>query len=1616
MFSENPDRGRNARLLPDLSKVLMTGVFDRLRFLAPVFLAAAASLQAAPVITEFMAQNGSTLADEDGDFSDWIEIHNPTAAPVDLGGWHLTDRRNDPTMWEFPSVTMAPGEYLVVFASNKNRRVPGQTLHTNFALSVNGEYLGLIAPDGTTIATEFAPSFPPQLTDVSYGFSVPGEWVRLIGKSDSVRVHVPTEASGPALGTDWRERIFDDSSWIDGTMAVGFKNGANDPVGMRDIFETDVQAQMYNLPNRQSVYLRVPFEIDNPADVLGLELRTQYDDGYAAFLNGSVAPVDEVNAPSSLQWNSQATAIIGDGGGLPLRTADLTNQLDLLVSGTNVLAIHGLNANQGSSDLLIAPQLWALIPSASEPAHEGYFFTPTPGAPNPGNESVMLVETVSFSEPPRTFPATISLAVSLSGAGPGQVIRYTTNGSVPTASSELYTATLDLTATTMLRARVFDSNGIGGRTESARYLRLHPNVANRQSNLPMVVLDARGQDLHDVNRRDGYFLLFDQDENGVSDLSRLPDVATRQGIRLRGSSSQGQPKRPYSVEFWDDFDQDRRIEVLGMTAEEDWIFYAPYNFDRAYMRNSVAYELSRRIGRWAPNTRFVEVFYNGNGGMLDQNDYVGVYAIVEQVKMNTRRLGHRLVEPTDVPPPGPINPLATGNWTGGYLFKIDRTDPDEYDWRTSRNIPSEDRLTLSRPKLPNLDGGPYFSNAAAQNGSRQVAYLRSYIQAFEDALFSDRNTSFITRNHLDYIDRDSWVDHLIINVLTKNVDALRLSAFFHKPENEKLFAGPVWDFDRSMGSYDGRDASATGWDGSGGTQYFHRDWWGWLCQDPDFAQAFYDRWAVLRSGPLSHAGLADIVQPMGDEIHNSANGLGSAAVRDAARWSQNTPRSGGYPAEVQHLLNWMQTRAVWMDRRMMFNPGSLLPEPPQINISGNTATITGSGSGQLYFTLDGSDPRLIGGEIGGQQYTGAITLDGPLVITARRRFGGQWSTPVTEIFNMAPPAPVFLRNDTADWTVNSHWDTNPAPYPNGAGAAALINPPLGGDRNVDLPSPVTVGRIAFPQNVSANRNRLRGQLPGNSLTFDNGESPARLEVGGTGTGFVEFEIVGGTILQSTLELDVSNITGDPEHGALRLRQGWSGPGGLTKTGPGVASFTGEDKLYSGPTLIGEGVLRVTGPSTMTNSSSVTVLDGGQLRLVSGSSPGVPRVHTFGGDLFLSGAGRGGEIPEASGLGRLGALRYDPGNQDNHAIVTNHVEITTDASIHVDGSRNRLDLTGSLGGTGSLTKSGGGTLGIFGDQQTHTSPVSLANGQLLLRGSLGSSISLGETSILNAAGQAGPLSGTGTLFLPGTALSTPQVAGLHHAMVFTRTGPPDLLDPANAGNALLVTGDPGIPSGIDLYLDLPSGVNSSTIVQGGYLRPAGASWDDLFDHPATRVFVRDPAGSHEFDNRTWTLNTGALLASVPVTLPTPGESLHGRILEIRFDGALLSYQAWREDFFDPGDVGNDTISGPEATPFADGIPNLLRFALGIDGGNGSGSLPVLTHEAGNAIFSFRYDPRLRGLRWIVEATEDLTDWSEAEALFDSNEHLDLPDPEGRLAIGEEMDAPKRFYRLRVATVP
>jgi hypothetical protein len=123
------------------------------------------------VINEFMAVNDSTRKNSLGKYEDWIELYNPLSTNVNLSGWYLTDKATSLTKWQFPATSsiITNKSYLLIWADSKSYSVTNKELHTSFSLSSDGEYLALVKPDGVTVAYEYAPDFPAQSADISYG-------------------------------------------------------------------------------------------------------------------------------------------------------------------------------------------------------------------------------------------------------------------------------------------------------------------------------------------------------------------------------------------------------------------------------------------------------------------------------------------------------------------------------------------------------------------------------------------------------------------------------------------------------------------------------------------------------------------------------------------------------------------------------------------------------------------------------------------------------------------------------------------------------------------------------------------------------------------------------------------------------------------------------------------------------------------------------------------------------------------------------------------------------------------------------------------------------------------------------------------------------------------------------------------------------------------------------------------------------------------------------------------------------------------------------------------------------------------------------------------------------
>ena len=172
------------------------------------------------VIHEVMADNRLGLRDEDGAASDWLELHNPTTAPISLAGAALTDNAADLSKWPLPGVVLPAQGYLVIFASGKDRRDPAGTLHTNFSLAKGGEFLALTWQG--QVVNGFVPSFPPQVEDVSYGY-------RSSGSTELVFMSQPTPGApnNPISAMPGAVEISPPGGTFTGSLTVTLSTGSS---------------------------------------------------------------------------------------------------------------------------------------------------------------------------------------------------------------------------------------------------------------------------------------------------------------------------------------------------------------------------------------------------------------------------------------------------------------------------------------------------------------------------------------------------------------------------------------------------------------------------------------------------------------------------------------------------------------------------------------------------------------------------------------------------------------------------------------------------------------------------------------------------------------------------------------------------------------------------------------------------------------------------------------------------------------------------------------------------------------------------------------------------------------------------------------------------------------------------------------------------------------------------------------------------------------------------------------------------------------------------------------------------------------------------------------------
>jgi hypothetical protein len=611
-----------------------------------------------------------------------------------------------------------------------------------------------------------------------------------------------------------------------------------------------------------------------------------------------------------------------------------------------------------------------------EPAMRVFFVDPTPGKPNTSQGQGFAPEVI-FSCPSGTFTAPFILA--LSTRTPPAIVHYTLDGTLPNSHSLVYREPFLITNSVQVRARAYQEELAPGPPHSESFLLLHSNVTAFTSTLPVLVMETFGKDQPTSSRSASVHLSFFEPVHGVTSLTNPPTLATRGGFHQRGSSSRGMPQPGFAVQFLDEFNAEQHRPVLGLPADSDWVLYAPNGYDPGMIHNPFVHQLSRNLGHYSPRTRFLEVYLVTHAGPVTTTQYYGVYLLEEKIKVGKHRVNIDRLGADDLQAP---------QVTGGYLLKIDRLGPDEVGFNAAGVS-----MVYAEPKEPVM---------MLPQRAPQRQYLDNYFDDFDRALNGPKWKDPV-QGYRAYVDVEAWINYHVLEVLSGNVDALNLSTYLHKPRLGKIAFGPHWDFDRALGSTDDRDRDPRQWNTG---QFFNAAWWPRLFSDPDFWQRWVDRWQELRLTHFSLTNLFGLADRLGNEVRE-------AHPREVQRWGLE-PRGGSYESELSHMKKWLSNRVDFIDQELVQPPrfqreGGLIP-------NGSLLTLTGPTNAIVYYTLDGSDPRLSQGAISSNAmvYSNAIPILTNTSVTARARNPHQqqrggpptstpWSSPVVAKFVTTSP-------------------------------------------------------------------------------------------------------------------------------------------------------------------------------------------------------------------------------------------------------------------------------------------------------------------------------------------------------------------------------------------------------------------------------------------------------------------------------------------------------------------------------------------------------------------------------------------------------------------------------------
>ncbi len=420
------------------------------------------------------------------------------------------------------------------------------------------------------------------------------------------------------------------------------------------------------------------------------------------------------------------------------------------------------------------------------------------------------------------------------------------------------------------------------------------------SNLPLFFINTNGNEIRDEPKIVAELgVVWNKDAASNSTSGDFNHYNGKIRIEIRGSSSQMYPKKSYGFETIDASGKDMDFPLLGLPEEEDWILYAPYS-DKTLIRNVLTFTLAASLGDYASRCRFVELFLN--------NEYQGVYVLMEKIKRDNNRIDVAKLTPKD----------TTGeDLTGGYIIKIDKQTGSGGGGWYSKFSNEKNTFTFYQYEYP----------ASDEIQDVQAEYIQNYFHDFENAMYK-REFDPVT-GYQKYINIRSFIDYFIINELAKNIDAYRLSAFFYKDKNDKLNAGPVWDFNLAYGNAN----YLLAWERNGLQVYADLQddmwqnpfWWRLLAGDQNFSSNLRCRWDSLHQTVLSTERVIQVADSLVDLLDKPAE-------RNYQRWPvldewvwPNYYVGNDYLTEVNWLKNWIYERMRLLHLAIPGHCGNELP-------------------------------------------------------------------------------------------------------------------------------------------------------------------------------------------------------------------------------------------------------------------------------------------------------------------------------------------------------------------------------------------------------------------------------------------------------------------------------------------------------------------------------------------------------------------------------------------------------------------------------------------------------------------------------------------------------------------